>query len=52
MGSASSISMGSGEVSVGDAVDFVEDFGIVSGGRSEIFRGELICKQRKKQVEN
>lgn len=52
MGSASSISMGSGEVSVGDAVVFVEDFGIVSGGRSEIFRGELIGKQRKKQVEN
>lgn len=49
MGSVSSISMGSGEVSVGDAEPF---FGIVSGGRSEVFRGELICKQRKKQVEN
>lgn len=50
-GSASSISIGSGDVSVGDAEAFEVDFGSVSGGRSEIFRGELIGKEWKELVE-
>lgn len=42
MGSASSISIGSGDTPVGDADAFVGDFGSGSEGRSAIFRGELI----------
>jgi hypothetical protein len=36
---------------VGDAEAFEVAFGCVSGGRSEIFRGELIGKEWKELVE-